>query len=620
MGRIEEEERMRAAARNAVMLLKKHGTQSAAARAAGLARKTFTHHLEFATRQGIYSEIMAVNPPTEPISEIAQTRPKFIPQMAYAKGENLRLVSTKDNRFLFGACGDQHVGSKHYREDVANDLYDRYERAGVQAVFNTGNWIDGEASFNRHDIVAHGIDEQARLLAKVYPEAHGVQTYAIWGADHEGWYANREGIDVGSYVEGVMRREGRDDWHNLGFMEAHVDLVNANTGKVAKLAVVHPGGGSAYAISYRPQKILECVPLDSEILTKNGWKLHDEVQVGESVLGYSVEADRCEWTTVTKINRGVGDVVRYWNDQFDVRCTPNHRWAIEWESRAGPNPNSVEPKQYSRRDRLLTTIAESKERSRIIQAALAPDGPGMPQIAHQEWLHRTPLAITRVLKMTSGERRAFIEAMLLGEGTIPNKSDYRTIIFSQRPGPVNDAFRLACFLEGIATTDREAPAGSLKPDSLPTRRVTMLNKRMRICNRLKQEDLGEQEVWCPTTGLGTWVMRQGDLITITGNSYEGGEKPHIILFGHYHKLDAGLIRNCWYGQTGTCQDQTVFMRQKSIEAHVGGMMIQAEQDPETGAILGYTPTLWRYFNRGYYSNRWSKHGPVTQPVRTIGGL
>lgn len=273
----------------------------------------------------------------------------------------IEIVSRKDNTFLFGACGDQHIGSKYHREDVNHDLYRRYAEAKVQAVFNTGNWIDGEASFNRYDILAHGIDAQAKLMADIYPRAD-FPTYAVWGDDHEGWYVQREGIDVGRYVESIMREAGHR-WHDLGFMEAHVKLVNANTGKSVIMSVVHPGGGSSYATSYRPQKIIE--------------------------------------------------------------------------------------------------------------------------------------------------------------------------------------------------------------------------------------------------------------------SFEGGEKPAVLLLGHYHKLDAGLVRNVWYLQTGTTEDQTPFMRKKSLEAHVGGAMIHLEQDPESGAITGFAPNLWRYFNRAFHvkdglaNGRWSKHDAVRRIPRGI---
>lgn len=271
------------------------------------------------------------------------------PQASYVGGHAIELVSRPDNTFLFGAAGDLHAGSKYTRWDVREDLYRQFIEAGAQCNFDTGNWIDGEATFNRYDIEAHGLDMQCKMLADRHPR--GLPTYAVWGDDHEGWYVQREGVDVGRYNESVMREAGHD-WTNLGFMESHVVLKNYNSGKTTPMAVVHPGGGSAYATSYSIQKILE--------------------------------------------------------------------------------------------------------------------------------------------------------------------------------------------------------------------------------------------------------------------SLEGGEKPSIGLYGHYHKLWGGIIRNVFAVQTGTQQDQTPFMRKKRLEAHVGGTLIRAKQDPATGAIISMNFELIRYFNKEYYSGtgRWSKHGPV----------
>jgi len=271
------------------------------------------------------------------------------PQPSYVGGKALEIKSRPDNTFVFGAAGDLHAASKYTRWDVREDLYRQFIEAGAQCNFDTGNWIDGEAGFNRYDIEAHGLDMQCKLLSERHPR--GLPTYAVWGDDHEGWYVSREGVDVGRYTENVMREAGHE-WTNLGFMEAHVVLKNANTGKTASLAVVHPGGGSAYATSYSIQKIVE--------------------------------------------------------------------------------------------------------------------------------------------------------------------------------------------------------------------------------------------------------------------SLEGGEKPNIGLYGHYHKLWGGIIRNVFCVQTGTQQDQTPFMRKKRLEAHVGGTLIRARQDPDTGAIMAINFELIRYFNKEYYAGtgRWSKHGPV----------
>lgn len=273
------------------------------------------------------------------------------------RGQAFEYVSRPDNTFLFGCISDNHIGSRYERLDVANDLYDKFVEYEVDRVFNAGNWIDGEDHKNQFDLKIRGLEPQMRYLADVYPRREGIHTYAVAGEDHEGWYSRRESIDVGRFAESVMREAGRDDWHDLGFIEAKIDLVNANTGARTSLVVMHPGGGSAYAISYTPQKIVE--------------------------------------------------------------------------------------------------------------------------------------------------------------------------------------------------------------------------------------------------------------------SFEGGEKPAVLLIGHYHKLSLNLIRNVWTAQIGCTEDQTVFMRKMRIDAHVGGMIMELEQDPDSGAIVSCTPRIYRYFSAAYYNGRWSKVGDVVLPKRAI---
>lgn len=165
--------------------------------------------------------------------------------------------SRADNTFVFGFTSDNHLGSRYARLDVLNALYDWFAAMGVDRVFNAGNWIDGESRFNRHDLLVHGLDRQIAYLVENYPRRDGITTYAVAGDDHEGWYVQREGIDIGRHAENAMREAGRTDWVHLGYMEAFVDLKNANSGASSKLLNCHPGGGSAYAISYTSQKSAE---------------------------------------------------------------------------------------------------------------------------------------------------------------------------------------------------------------------------------------------------------------------------------------------------------------------------------------------------------------------------
>jgi len=271
--------------------------------------------------------------------------------------ESSRYVSRRDSTFVFGVSSDQHLGSKYERLDVLNDLYDWFAARGVDRVFNAGNWIDGEDEKNRQDLAVHGLEPQIDYLAAHYPQRAGLTTYAVWGEDHEGWFARREAIDLGRFAERRMRDAGRKDWVDLGFMEARVDLVNRKTGVSSKLLNMHPGGGTAYALSYRPQKLVE--------------------------------------------------------------------------------------------------------------------------------------------------------------------------------------------------------------------------------------------------------------------SLQGGEKPAVILIGHYHKMSMNLIRSVWALQVGCAQDQTPFMRKIPTEPHIGGAIVTLTQDPQTGAITGCVPEFRQYFNKDYYNGRWSKSGPVVRPLKAL---
>lgn len=59
--------------------------------------------------------------------------------------------------------------------------------------------------------------------------------------------------------------------------------------------------------------------------------------------------------------------------------------------------------------------------------------------------------------------------------------------------------------------------------------IVTLNKKSTITmQRMRVDSIGHERVWCPRTKFGSWVMRQGDVITITGNTYKydnGGQQP-----------------------------------------------------------------------------------------------
>ena len=58
-------------------------------------------------------------------------------------------------------------------------------------------------------------------------------------------------------------------------------------------------------------------------------------------------------------------------------------------------------------------------------------------------------------------------------------------------------------------------------------------------------------------------------------SYTGGDKPHIVVAGHFHKAEEiPHLRNTVAIQPGCFEWQTPFMRSRAIEAHLAGCIVE----------------------------------------------
>ena len=169
----------------------------------------------------------------------------------------LRPKDRGDGWIVFGFVTDKHLCNKQCRLDVLKEAYDFFAAEGVTEVFDAGNWIDGEFKFNKQELLVFGMDDQLEYFIENHPQKKGITTYFISGDDHEGWYAQRERINIGQHLHDMARRPNfnRTDLSYIGHVEADVELKARGGSEVMR--VMHPGGGSAYAFSYAPQKLVE---------------------------------------------------------------------------------------------------------------------------------------------------------------------------------------------------------------------------------------------------------------------------------------------------------------------------------------------------------------------------
>lgn len=74
-----------------------------------------------------------------------------------------------------------------------------------------------------------------------------------------------------------------------------------------------------------------CLPTDNtEVLTKSGWKFQHDVKLGDEVMAYSLDGNVLGWTAVlSKQFHKDADVGMLGNKRWNVECTEDHRWVAK---------------------------------------------------------------------------------------------------------------------------------------------------------------------------------------------------------------------------------------------------------------------------------------------------
>jgi predicted phosphodiesterase len=160
-----------------------------------------------------------------------------------------RTIPTEDE-VCFGVMSCTHYGSLFSNIEGANAFYAEAKRQGAQFMLHVGDVLDGYKmhkgmEFEQSDI---GWDAQAKRFEKEAPDL--LPTKFITG-NHDESLKKLAGLRPG---EELARR--RADWEYLGSCSGRVTL-DAGKGRTCVVDMMHPGGGSSYALSYRSQKLVE---------------------------------------------------------------------------------------------------------------------------------------------------------------------------------------------------------------------------------------------------------------------------------------------------------------------------------------------------------------------------
>ena len=271
-----------------------------------------------------------------------------------------------------------------------------------------------------------------------------------------------------------------------------------------------------------------CVPVEGSFaLTRAGWRPMDQIGVGAEIMVYDPETKMNVWSPVLAMN--VYDDAPVFSVNFGskwtIACTDDHRWFGTMPKRvprsklAAGKPEGMARGEWYKNAMMLveefTTLRTMQKAFRIKVSAPAEGGPGLGdwQIPIEKYgVDWEPL----ILMMTREERRAFLWGCLISEGHITKKMENngrQVWMLSQRSNELGQAMLLAAYLEGfkIAVHNEDGKNGNVW-------RMRLCAKEVVTGQQMRKTPLGNMRVWCPTTRTGTWVLRQGNTITITGNS------------------------------------------------------------------------------------------------------
>lgn len=162
--------------------------------------------------------------------------------------ENEYCVETNLKKIKIGIVSDTHLCSKYQQLTLLNEAYKDFHSRGINTVLHIGDLTDGDYK-NRPDHIYSlfriGASDQAEYVCEMYPKIKGMKTYFIQGS-HDATHIKNGGADLGKMVS-----QARKDMVNLGMDTATFKLNNC------KIKMLHPGDGTAYAYSYKPQKIID---------------------------------------------------------------------------------------------------------------------------------------------------------------------------------------------------------------------------------------------------------------------------------------------------------------------------------------------------------------------------
>ena len=167
----------------------------------------------------------------------------------------MSIGNNSPKHLTIGVLSDTHYGSKYVQQSHLTEFYRICSEHGVSSVYHAGDVTDGIKMRPGHEyeLYTSSSDELVESVCKNYPKIEGINTYFISG-NHDASIFKAVGHDICKDIS-----DKRDDMIYLGRDCAVIDLCDS-----VDLELRHPWDGGSYALSYRPQKMVEAMEADSK--------------------------------------------------------------------------------------------------------------------------------------------------------------------------------------------------------------------------------------------------------------------------------------------------------------------------------------------------------------------
>lgn len=162
-------------------------------------------------------------------------------------------IDFPDRHVRFGVFSDAHIGHQCYRPDALRKLAVDCKKKGMEFILNGGDTLEGMSGREGHiyELTHLGASEQLKYFASEF----SVFDRAIYSIEaqnsHGGWFNSKgnAGLNIGEEMANRC-----SNYKFIGYDEQDIEMDNG-----LKIRLRHPGGGTAYAISYKMQKYIESI-------------------------------------------------------------------------------------------------------------------------------------------------------------------------------------------------------------------------------------------------------------------------------------------------------------------------------------------------------------------------